>query len=166
MPLPFSSLRPRVSPEATSKPASLDPQSPLHSHPLFQRRRRIVLVGAVAVITITGSLLGASLKSRQQYAEKVGDDMQQTQSQPRILDEVHAARLQESQQQQTRQDQIDTHRQLQLLETRRGQLMQQKIGLEKKIGEVRERMANREMERKRVEKLRGFSREEQGVNRG
>jgi hypothetical protein len=65
--LPQKALPQKVNPTPTTP--SLDALN-IRSSPLFRKRRNLVLAGAVAVITIAGTLIGASLKSKQQTTEK------------------------------------------------------------------------------------------------
>lgn len=124
MPLPQASFPSSSSSQkATFRAQSL---TDLRSSPLFQQRRRYVLVGAVVAITVAGALTGALLKSGQQVTER----------------ELQKQELE-----------VETAKQLEILEQSRGRLLTQKMLLERKIEEVRERRRRKmdsEREREKV----------------
>lgn len=95
--LPSSSPRP---PTAPTLPAS------------YLKRRSFIYAGGFAVITIAGTLIGATLKTRKQAEEKT---------------------------EKKQQVQLDAGEQIAVLEETRGNLVQRRGVLERKIEEVREK---------------------------
>jgi hypothetical protein len=114
------SLRPRYAPPSgTALP--IGPETPFH------KRRAFVYTAGFAVITVAGTLIGATLKSREQAEEK------------KIVKQKVEA---------------DVGEQIVVLESTRGSLVQRKIMLEKKIREVRERQVKEEELKREKEVLR------------
>ena len=112
-------LRPRYGLAAPSSAAA--PGSP------FFKRRAGVYAGGLTVITIAGTLIGASLKSSQQAEEK-------KQVQQKVA--------------------VDVGEQIAVLEETKLSLLQRKRQLEMKISEVRERAVKEEEVRREREEMR------------
>lgn len=91
------------------------------------KRRTFILTGAVAFITVAGTLIGATLKSKAQTEEKQVWTEWITSANSYGLQTIRL------------RAEVNNADQIALLESARGQLLAQKTQLEKKIGEVRER---------------------------
>lgn len=99
--------------------AAATPSPALRTGPgtAFHTRRAFVYAAGFAVITIAGTLIGATLKSAEQAEEK-----------RTVKEKVEA----------------DVGEQIAVLEDTRGSLFQRKVMLERKIHEVRERQVKEE----------------------
>jgi hypothetical protein len=123
MPTPRSPLPPTLRP-SSSTPESLPINGPGSS---YFKRRSFIYAAGFAVITIAGTLIGATLKSRAQAEEK---------EKKKMAGGREKMQMQEA----------DTvGEQIAVLEATRSSLLVRKGQIERKIGEVRER------ERKEVE---------------
>jgi hypothetical protein len=115
---------PTLHPRSASTPSAslpIGPGTPFH------KRRAFVYAAGFAVITIAGTLIGATLKSREQAEEK-----------KTVKQKVKT----------------DVGEQIAVLESTRGSLVQRKIMLEKKIREIRERQVKEEELKRERELLR------------
>ncbi|ERF73056.1 hypothetical protein EPUS_09226 [Endocarpon pusillum Z07020] len=98
--------------------------------PVLKRRRTLALTAGVTVITVSGALIGATLKSGQQIS-------------------VHEERKKKQ-----GTGELNVEQQIALLETTKVQLAMQRAALENKIAEVKEKANRREeLERVRMEKM-------------
>ncbi|KAF7504935.1 hypothetical protein GJ744_001582 [Endocarpon pusillum] len=97
---------------------------------VLKRRRTLALTAGVTIITVSGALIGATLKSGQQTS------------------------VQEERKKKQGTGELDIEQQIALLETTRVHLVMQRAALEKKIAEVKEKANRREeLEKARMEKI-------------
>lgn len=97
--------------------------------PFLKKRRPLALTAVVTFMAVSGALVGASLKSRQQI---------NGQEDPNYKEET---------------GKLNVEDQIAVLESMKGQLMTQRKLVENKIAEVREKAKKREeLEKERVEK--------------
>ncbi len=141
--------------------------------PVLRRRRTLVLTVGVTIITVSGALIGATLKSRQQISglevsifpfvvldrhctRLIPLDLPLYQRSYKTYITNFFTNLLPKQEQKKKQDtgELNVDQQIALLETTKAQLVKQRKTLETKIAEVEGKAKNREeVERERMERI-------------
>ena len=126
-------------PKAAARPPVSQQKAAGIASTLLAKRRTFVLTGAVAFITVAGTLIGATLKSTEQAEEK------QVRTAGLRLLEYFPSKAPTYKILQTLRERAEVNKgdQIALLEATRGQLLAQRMQLEKKIGDLRERQRSK-----------------------